>query len=72
MRALVIGMNPQPRRLCLAAAGIAKRQSASVYLKTLVGLGLLEESKTGRENIYANPALLALLSERGRVAEIQE
>ena len=69
MRALVNGMNPKPRRLCLAAAGIAKRQSAPVYLKTLVRLGLLEEIKTGRENNYANPVLL---SKRGRVAEIQE
>ena len=72
MRALVNGVNPQPRRLCLAAAGIAKRQSASVYLKTLARLGLLEEIKAGRENIYTNPALLALLSERDTAAEIQE
>ena len=57
---------------CLAATGIAKRQSAPGYLKTFADLGLLAEIKTGRENICANPALLALLSERGRVAEIRE
>ncbi|MGO4568942.1 hypothetical protein AB4Z52_28830 [Rhizobium sp. 2YAF20] len=36
----------------------------SVEIKTLVGLGLLEEVKAGRENLYIYPALLILLSDR--------
>ena len=46
-------------------AGIAKRQSASVYLKALTSLGILCEIEAGREKIYTNPALLTLLSDRG-------
>jgi Fic family protein len=42
-------------------AGLAQRQSASVYLKTLVSIGLLEERKAGRERLFVNPALLKLL-----------
>ncbi len=45
----------------LVEAGIAKRQSASTYLKTLVSIGLLEERKSGRERLFVNPALLELL-----------
>ena len=50
------------------SAGVAKRQTAAVYLKALVAEGLLEEVKVGRENLYINPALLGLLSERGQNA----
>ena len=45
----------------LVEAGIAQRQSASAYLKTLVSIGLLEERKAGRERLFVNPALLTLL-----------
>lgn len=44
-------------------AGIAKRQTASVYLKTLATAGLLSEIKAGREKLYINPSLLSLLAE---------
>jgi Fic family protein len=60
----IIFVNPYCRIADLVAAGIAKRQSASVYLKTLAGLGLLSEIEAGREKIYTNPPLLTLLSER--------
>jgi Fic family protein len=59
----VIFVNPYCRIGDLVAAGIARRQSASVYLKSLTELGLLQEMKAGRENLYINPALLALLSD---------
>ena len=36
-------------------AGIVERQTASVYLKKLVGLGILREEKAGRENLYLTP-----------------
>lgn len=62
----VIFVNPYCRIGDLVSAGIAKRQAASVYLKTLTGQGLLQELKAGRENLYINPPLLALVSDRPR------
>jgi Fic family protein len=59
----VIFVNPYCRIGDLVTAGIAKRQSAAVYLKALVGAGILTEVKAGRENLYINPALLELLTE---------
>ncbi len=41
--------------------GLAKRQTASSYLQTLAGMGLLREHKVGREKYYINDALLAEL-----------
>ncbi len=60
----IIFVNPYCRIADLVAAGIAKRQSASVYLKALTSLGILGEIEAGREKIYTNPALLTLLSDR--------
>ncbi len=60
----IIFVNPYCRIGDLADAGIAKRQTASIYLKMLAGIGVLEEIKSGRENLYINPALLGLLSDR--------
>ncbi|HZC17246.1 MAG TPA: Fic family protein [Caulobacteraceae bacterium] len=62
----IIFVQPYCRIGNLVDAGIAQRQSASVYLKTLVGIGVLEEMKAGRERLFINPALLRLLnSDRG-------
>ena len=47
----------------LVESGIAKRQTASVYLKALAGLGVLDERKAGRERLFINPALLRLLTD---------
>ena len=47
----------------LVDAGLAKRQTASVHLKTLVEIGVLEERKEGREKLFINPAFLSLLRE---------
>ncbi|MEK1890492.1 MAG: Fic family protein [Phyllobacterium sp.] len=60
----IIFVNPYCRIGDLVEAGIAKRQAASTYLKMLSGIGMLEEMRSGRENLYINPALLELLSER--------
>ncbi|MCK5034939.1 MAG: Fic family protein [Candidatus Sabulitectum sp.] len=43
-------------------AGIAKRQTASTYLKELERIDVLTGEKIGREVIYRHPALLDLLS----------
>ena len=43
-------------------AGLAKRQTASVHLKRLCDIGVLNEVKAGREKLFINPAFLKLLS----------
>jgi len=45
----------------LETAGIAKRQTASVYLKELESIGLLRSVKMGREIYYINDGFLNLL-----------
>ena len=46
----------------LVDSGIAKRQTASVYLKQLCEVGILREVKSGRENIFVHPKYIELLS----------
>ena len=43
-------------------AGIAKRQTASVYLKELCDIGVLREVKAGREKLFLHPNLMKLLT----------
>ncbi len=43
-------------------AGIAQRQSASVYLHQLAQAGILETRQVGRERLFINPRMLALLT----------
>ena len=57
-------MHPYCRIGDVVKADIARRQTAAVYLKALTAAGLLEEIRAGRENLYINPPLLALLEER--------
>ena len=47
----------------LVEAGIAKRQTASEYLRELEKIGILTAEKQGREVLYKHPALLAVLTE---------
>jgi Fic family protein len=46
----------------LVEAGVAKRQTASVYLKQLCDAGILKEIKSGRENIFIHPKYIELLT----------
>jgi Fic family protein len=48
--------------------GIAKRQTAAVYLQTLVQQGILEEQVSGRDKLYLNQALISLLKESQHTA----
>lgn len=57
----VIFRHPYTKIQFLVDAGIAKRQTASNYLQTLAGLGVLRASKQGREMYYINDALFAEL-----------
>jgi Fic family protein len=47
----------------LEQRGLAKRQTASSYLKTLEDIGLLQSLKVGREVYFLNTALLGILRE---------
>jgi Fic family protein len=46
----------------LVEAGIAKRQTASMYLQELERIGVLTSEKQGREILYKHPALLKVLA----------
>lgn len=46
----------------LVDSGVAKRQTASVYLKQLADIGILKEIKSGRENIFVHPKYIELLT----------
>ncbi|MGB8665568.1 MAG: Fic family protein, partial [Serratia inhibens] len=47
----------------LVERGVAKRQTASAYLKQLVDIGVLEEMTVGRERLYINTGLLRELGQ---------
>ncbi|MGQ7244657.1 protein adenylyltransferase Fic [Salinicola sp. V024] len=49
----------------LVERDIAKRQTASVYLKQLVEIGVLEARQAGKERLFINAALMALLRDEG-------
>lgn len=58
----VIFEQPYCRISNLVEKGIAKRQTASVYLKQLVEAGVLQEKTAGNEKLFLNPRLLRLMS----------
>lgn len=58
----VIFTQPYCRIQNLVESGIAKRQTASVYLKTLESIGVLKELKVGREKLFIHPNFVRLLT----------
>jgi Fic family protein len=62
----VVFAQPYCRIVNLVEAGIARRQTASVYLRALAALGVLEERKVGREKLFVNVRLMALLTAEGK------
>lgn len=48
-------------------AGIAQRQTASSFLKELVDIGVLNDVKAGREELFINPRLIMLLTAEDQV-----
>lgn len=58
----LIFRHPYTKIQFVVELGLAKRQTASTYLQTLTGLGLLREHKVGREKYYINEGLLAELA----------
>ncbi len=59
----VIFEQPYCRIQHIIDSGVAKRQTASAYLKQLVEIGVLEERQIGREKLFVNPRLMHLMSE---------
>jgi len=57
----LVFVRPYCRIAHVVEAGLAKRQTASVYLKELAAIGILREHKMGREKIFLNPAFIDLL-----------
>ena len=53
----------------LTERGIAKRQTASVYLKELVRIGVLEEKHAGKERLFINIRLMHLLTRESNLTE---
>lgn len=49
----------------LVLAGVAKRQTASVYLKSLCDIGVLEEKSVGKEKLFIHPKLMQILQKDG-------
>jgi Fic family protein len=66
-RPLIDAIFAQPycRIAHLTERGIAKRQTASVYLKELVRLGVLQEKKFGRDKLFVNRRYIDLLASDG-------
>lgn len=60
----VLFKQPYCRIENLVDAGIAKRETASRYLKALAAANLLREEKIGREKLFVNPAFLELLTNK--------
>ncbi|GAC1627578.1 MAG: Fic family protein [Nevskia sp.] len=61
----LIFVQPYCRIQNVIDAGIARRQTASVYLKALVDIGILEELKIGREKLFIHPKFANLLTRDG-------
>lgn len=59
----LIFVQPYCRIANLVDADIAKRQTASVYLKQLCEAGVLQEIKVGREKLFIHPKLMHLLTQ---------
>ena len=59
----VIFEQPYCRIQYLVDCGVAKRQTASSYLKQLADIGVLEERQAGREKLFVNPRLMYLMTE---------
>lgn len=57
-----IFIQPYCRIENLVNSGIAKRQTASEYLRLLVRFGILNEERHGREKLFIHPAFLRLLT----------
>ena len=58
----LIFVQPYCRIQNIVEAQLGNRQTASVYLKALVEIGVLKEVKAGREKLFIHPKFVALLT----------
>jgi len=58
----IIFTQPYCRIANLVEADIAKRQTASVYLKQLTEIGVLKEMKVGRDKLFIHPKLIGVIT----------
>jgi Fic family protein len=58
----VIFEQPYCRITDLVQRSIAKRQTASVYLKQLAQIGVLREISVGKEKLFVHPKLMQLMT----------
>jgi Fic family protein len=58
----LIFAQPYCRISNVVGAGLARRQTASEYLKQLRDIGVLDEVKVGREKLFIHPKLMSLLT----------
>ena len=61
----LIFRSPYCRISSVVDSGIAQRQTASAYLKDLVGMGVLDVVESGRERLFVHRKLLDLLGAEG-------
>ena len=54
-------VRPYCRIAHVVDTGLAKRQTARIYLKELTATGMLREHKVGRQKIFLKPACIDLL-----------
>ena len=59
----VIFEQPYCRIKNLVENNIAKRQTASEYLKQLAGIGVLQEVQAGKEKLFVHPQLITLMTQ---------
>ena len=62
-------IQPYCRIKNIVESGVAKRQTASVYLKQLCEIGVMEERKVGREKLFVHPKFLQILTEENNEFE---
>lgn len=61
----VIFEQPYCRISNLIEKGIAKRQTASIYLNKLIDIGVLREQQVGKEKLFVHPKLIRLMIQDG-------
>lgn len=64
----VIFRSPYCKIKTLEISGIAKRQTASQYLKQLESIGVLQSFRAGRDTYYINDSLLKILTRKNQKA----
>jgi len=65
----VIFEQPYCRIGNLVERDIAKRQTASTYLKQLCKIGVLKETQSGKEKLFVHPKLIRLMTEESHEFE---